>query len=340
MFIILQKIVKTHHNMAFIGKTSVSPLSTYKEEVGGEHQKKKNKSSFIPVQPNWDLEEIVLQDNTKKILQDVIIFCKHKDKIVTDWNLKRFLKGSGGCIGINMYGKPGTGKSIAAEAIAKSIQKKIIRVDYSEIQNEKWGGTEKKLSELFETAKDTDSIIFFDESDGLLSKRQSNGANAETNNQIKSHLLTLLDQTNAIVIFATNLFENYDRAFFRRILFHIKFSLPTEQELIKLWKFHLGCETENKFVPRCANFSFEKLAKVSIGLSGGDIKNLTLRTCILLFSRNIQYITNEMISDEIEEYKQSLLDMDSKNSSYKVEKLLGEEAEQAKELLINKKEEN
>lgn len=47
-----------------------------------------------------------------------------------------------------------------------------------------------------------------------------------------------------------------------------------------------------------------------------------------------------MISDEIEEYKQSLLDMDSKNSSYKVEKLLGEEAKQAKELLINKKEEN
>ena len=65
-------------------------------------------SAFIGYNPYWDLNEIVLCKETKEVLQDVIVFCSHRDRIVEEWNLKRFLKGTGGCTGINMYGKPGT----------------------------------------------------------------------------------------------------------------------------------------------------------------------------------------------------------------------------------------
>lgn len=288
-------------------------------------------SAFIGYNPYWDLNEIVLCKETKEVLQDVIVFCSHRDRIVEEWNLKRFLKGTGGCTGINMYGKPGTGKSIAAEAIAKATGKKIIKVDYSEIQDSKWGGTEKKISELFKTAAESESIIFFDEADALLGKRKSDGANAETNNQIKSHLLTLLDSSNVIVIFATNLFENYDRAFFRRILFHINFKLPNAEQLMELWKFHLGDE-----IPKSKDsFSYEIITEYSKGLSGGDIKNLTLKICIRLVSRNMSHVTNELVKEEIRIYKEALANMDTaqKEISKKGTTLIGKDADIAKEVL-------
>lgn len=334
--------------MPKVGNKDYTPLSqTVKQAVSEAMQTKKKEedkelSSFIAIEPEWSIDEIVLDSTTQNSLLDAIEFCKHRQKIVEDWNLKRFLKGSGGCTGINMYGKPGTGKSIAAEAIAKASEKKLIKVDYSEIQNERWGGTEKKLTELFETAKQLDAVIFFDEADGLLGKRQSGGANSETNNQIKSHLLTLLDSSNVIVVFATNLFENYDRAFFRRILFHISFPLPDVQQLKSLWEFHLGDENgiEN-VVPRTKDFSFEELANDSLGLSGGDIKNLTLKSCIRLVSRNIPELNNNMLREEIIEYKQSLADMNiQKSSGKRVEILEGKDKEEAQKLFEKQTEQN
>lgn len=326
--------------MPFINDNNYAPASVQSANNFGNTSdtniNRQGKVSFGGREPYWDLNEIVLDQETKNALQDAIVFCQQREKIANEWNLKKFLKGSGGCTGINMYGKPGTGKSIAAEAIAKAINKKIIKVDYSEIQNEKWGGTESKLTELFTSAKENDSIIFFDEADSILGKRHSDGANSETNNQIKAHLLTLLDDYPVIVIFATNLFENYDRAFFRRILFHINFPLPNKEQLINLWKFHLGRNEETNIVPRSSDFSFEKLAEESHGLSGGDIKNLTLKICIHIVACNLSEITNNIVSKEISRYKKSLSDMDPKYAlEANGQKLVGKDAEIAKELINN-----
>ena len=305
------------------------------DDIAEKITNKRGKMSFIADTPEWSIDEMILAPDTKSMLKDAITFCLKKELIVDSWGLKAFLKGAGGCTGINMYGKPGTGKTIAAEAIAKATGKKIIKVDYSEIQSEAWGGTEKQLTDLFETGLKTDSVIFFDEADGLLGKRRSDGANSETNNQIKSHLLTLLDRYNVIVIFATNLFENYDRAFFRRILFHISFPLPTEEQLIALWKLHLGDHPNEKrsaVVPKTVNFSFKQAAKAAEGLSGGDIKNLTLRACIHLVANEEKGLSNETLSRIIEDYRKSIKDMNNTHSSIKTELLIGEEKEDAKKM--------
>lgn len=326
--------------MPFIGDKDYTPVGNQVKQVVQNISHKmasdKKNSSFVGRDPHWTFDELVLDKETKSSLWDAIVFCQQRSKITEDWNLKRFLKGAGGCTGINMYGKPGTGKSIAAEAIASATGKKIIKVDYSEIQNEKWGGTESKLTELFESAKNADSIIFFDEADSILGKRHSDGANSETNNQIKAHLLTLLDDYAVTVIFATNLFENYDRAFFRRILFHINFPLPGKDQLINLWKFHLGNEMDGNCVPREQGFSYEDLANDSQGLSGGDIKNLTLKVCIHLIAKNETSLSNSIIKKEIERYKTSLSDMDSNiMPKGEGEILTGKNAEMAETLLNN-----
>ena len=331
--------------MPIIGSTDVTPKSAQTAYIQppGNEQKKTEAVITKAKDPLWNLEDIVLDQSTKQSVKDAIVFCNNREKIVNEWNLARFMKGGGGITGINMYGKPGTGKSITAEAIAKATGKKIIKADYSQIQDSKWGGTEKQLTEIFETAQKENAIIFFDEANGLLSKRRSEGANSETNNQIKSHLLTLLDDYNVIVVFATNLFKDYDRAFFRRILFHISFPTPGREQLISLWNFHFGDSSkDDKAVPKAADFSIEKLAEDSYGLTGGDIRNITLKVCTQLVAQNLTGITNKLVSDEIEKYKTSLKDMGENLSSEEGETtiLSGKDKEATDKLFETKEQED
>lgn len=271
---------------------------------------------FIEDDPKWKLEQIILNPKVRETILDVITFCENKDRLVEEWGLNNFLKGNSS-IGINLYGEPGTGKSITAEAIAMALGKKIIRVDYSELQDSKWGQTEKNLSQLFKTAEENGSVIFLDEADGLLGKRSTNSSNSNSVNEIKSHLLTLVDRSNVIIIYATNLFKNFDRAFFRRILYHVKYPLPTKEELVDLWKFHLGDpemlkkmnSSSIKEIPKdSSNFSYSEIADYSIGLAGGDVKNITLKLCVKICAGKISALNNVDIKAEIDTYKESLED--------------------------------
>lgn len=277
---------------------------------------KADSRKFIEDAPKWELEQIILNDKVRETVLDVITFCENKDRLIDEWGLNNFLKGNSS-IGINLYGEPGTGKSITAEAIANALGRKIIRVDYSELQDSKWGQTEKNLSQLFKTAEENGSVIFLDEADGLLGKRTTNSSNSNTANEIKSHLLTLVDRSNVIIIYATNLFKNFDRAFFRRILYHVKYPLPTKEELVELWKFHLGDPkilkrmnlSSIKEVPKDVHhFSYDEIAEYSIGLAGGDVKNITLKLCVKLCAGKISALSSFDVKEEIDSYKQSLED--------------------------------
>ena len=130
----------------------------------------------------------------------------------------------------------------------------------------------------------------------LLGKCTTNSSNSNAANEIKSHLLTLVDRSNVTIIYATNLFKNFDKAFFRRILYHIKYPLPTNKELVELWKFHLGNPNilermklaSTKEIPKdIHNFSYAEIAEYSAGLTGGDIKNITLKLCIKICAGRI-----------------------------------------------------
>ena len=270
------------------------------------------KKKFNEETPNWSLDEVVLRKDIRDTLEDVVMFCQNKDQLIKDWDLNRFLKGNSS-IGINFYGEPGTGKTISAEAIAKALNKKIIKADYSEIQDSKWGATEKNLTELFKKAEDTGSIILLNEADGLLGKRMDSGSNANTANEIKSHLLTLVDKSNVIIFYTTNLFKNFDRAFFRRILYHINIPMPNKEELVSIWKYHLEGKPEKpplKQIPiDTSAFSYEEIADACVDhLAGGDVKNLTLKLCVKLAANKIAALTTENVKAEIERYKKSLAD--------------------------------
>lgn len=259
---------------------------------------------FIEESPRWTLNEIILSQQVRDTLEDFITFCQNKETLIEKWGLNDFLKGTTS-IGINLYGEPGTGKSISAEAIAASLGKNLIVADFSELIDMHWGNTEKHLTALFKQAEESDCVIFIEEADGLLGQRSGTDSNSSAMNGVKSHLLKLIDRSNAVIIYATNLFENFDRAFFRRILYHVKYPLPNNEELISLWKKHIG----NCNIPKNkTNFSYETIADMSSGLSGGDIKNITLKLCVKLASQKINDVSNENVKIEIEKYKKSLED--------------------------------
>ena len=175
---------------------------------------------------------------------------------------------------INLYGTPGTGKTFAAEAIAHRLKKKILKVNYAELESKFVGDTAKNIVEIFRQARAQDAVLFFDESDSILGKRltQVRHSTDHAVNVSRSVMLLQLDEFEGVTIFATNLARNYDSAFVRRIIAHIFMPLPGDEERRRLWTSHIPAQlpvelTEDDWL---------LLTQKSEGLSGGDILNAVI----------------------------------------------------------------
>ena len=166
------------------------------------------------------------------------------------------------------------------------------------LESEYVGGTSKNLTEVFECARETQSLLFFDEADTILSKRIANLSHAADHgvNSTKGTLLTLLNKFDGVIIFATNRFDVYDPAFLRRILFHIEFSPPDALMRDSLWKLHLSQK-----VPK--SFAYQKAVDFSDGLCGGDIRNIAIKLALKLLVGKKSILEESDLFMEIEKYK-------------------------------------
>ena len=225
---------------------------------------------FIPEEPKFSLEEIILPESVKNQILDVATYAENSHRVFELWGFKKTHKFSRR-IGINLYGAPGTGKTMAAHAIAKNLGRKILIVNYADIESKFVGETPKNIRKAFDAAKKSNSILFFDEADAILSKRVTNMTQAVdvSVNQTRSVMLMLMNEFQDFIIFATNFIENFDAAFMRRISIHIKFDLPDFDCRKRLWRMYTPLELPN-------NLDFDELAKKFDGISGSDISNAIL----------------------------------------------------------------
>ena len=232
--------------------------------------KEKEEEIFIPEEPKFSLEEIILPSAVKAQILDVSTYAENSHRVFEMWGFKRTHKFSRR-IGVNLYGAPGTGKTMAAHAIAKELGRKILVVNYADIESKYVGETPKNIRKAFEAAKKSDSILFFDEADAILSKRVTDMTQAVdvSVNQTRSVMLMLMNEYQDFIIFATNFIENFDPAFMRRISIHIKFTLPDEECRKKLWRMYTPLEVPN-------NLDFDELAKKFSEISGSEIANAIL----------------------------------------------------------------
>ncbi len=260
----------------YLKKPEIAPKETPSSKDGpadlkmSESEISKMMKDFIPEKPIRHFEDIILSSTVRIRIETALNRIRYHDKLYNEWNLKK-IDPHGQRTAINFFGDPGTGKTFCAEAIAHRLNKRIIKVNYAEIESKYVGETPKRITSAFRKAKETDTILFFDEADSILGKRLTNVTQSADHgvNVSRSVMLLQLDAFDGIVIFASNLPSNYDPAFVRRILAHIEFELPDKECLIKLWTYLLPNE-----VPRSENVTSEWLASQSEGLSGGDILNL------------------------------------------------------------------
>lgn len=178
-------------------------------------------------------------------------------------------------------GPPGTGKTMAAQVVASELNLEICRVDLSRIVSKYIGETEKNLAAVFDGAKKSNVILLFDETDALFGKRtevkdsHDKHANLET-----AYILQKMEEYDGITIMTTNLAENLDAAFFRRISYVIHFPLPDVNSRKIIWQ-----KMYPKSAPLSKGVDFDFLSK-KFEFSGGNIKNIVITSTFMAASES------------------------------------------------------
>src|SRR5699024_7021173 len=99
---------------------------------------------------------------------EAIAILENRDLLFRQWGLGTIMSPA---VLLNLYGNSGTGKTMAAEAIAHRMGKRIIRASYADIESKYHGEGPKRLKGLFWAAKESGAVLFIDEADSMLSAR-------------------------------------------------------------------------------------------------------------------------------------------------------------------------
>lgn len=226
------------------------------------------------IQPRRSPEDLVLPPNLHRQVMEVAHFFRVWPQVAEGWGFGRLITGRGGIKAL-FTGDPGTGKTMAAEVIAGQLKMPLLRVDLARVVSKWVGETEKQLEEAFHEAEDSHSVLFFDEADALFGKRGEvqHGTDRYANMEV-SYLLQRLEDHEGLVILASNLKDNIDAAFTRRLQVVIHFPRPEATLRLRIWKLALPSAA-----PVDAGIDFEALARLD--LTGAGIVDAA-RTAALL----------------------------------------------------------
>ena len=240
-------------------------------------------ASYIPRKPLYSFAQVILPDVVRSQFAVLKSRIKNHHLLYVEWELNK-IDPQGRHVAFNLYGVPGTGKTMCVEALADELGKMIIDVNYAEIESKYVGETGKNITAAFKAASDTDALLFFDEADSILGRRMTNVTQAADHgvNVARAVMLKQLDQFEGIVAFATNLSRNFDTAFVRRIAQHIEIPPPDERGRDAIWRNMLSPK-----VPGRDTLDWSRLVKESEGLTGGDIKNAVVNALARLADTDV-----------------------------------------------------
>ena len=225
------------------------------------------------IEPQRSFDDVVLPERTLRALNHALALVRKHDLIFRQWGLaERHSTGLG--LAFHFAGPPGTGKTICAEALAYTLDRKLLVVRYSELESRWVGQTAKHVASVFRAAERQDAVLFFDEADAIAGRRFAlmQAAVDREANSVVNVLLHELETFPGIVIFATNLAANIDPAFERRIRTHILFEMPDVEGRERIWRVQI----HPRKTPLADDVNFRALAE-AYPRSGGDIKNAVLK---------------------------------------------------------------
>jgi hypothetical protein len=231
----------------------------------------------IDPRATWD--DIVLPESSIQLLREIADQVEQRGQVYDSWGFRgKMSRGLG--ITVLFDGESGTGKTMAAEAIAKRLRLDLYRIDLSAVISKYIGETEKNLRRLFDAAEGGGGILFFDEADAIFAKRSEvrdshdRYANIEVN-----YLLQRMEAYGGLAILATNMKSALDQAFMRRLRFVVKFPVPGPSERKLIWEKVFPAETPLERDDPAERVDYERLAKAN--LTGGGITNAALNAAFL-----------------------------------------------------------
>lgn len=227
------------------------------------------------IEPVFELSDVVLPQDRKSQLLEIVDHVRLAPKVLDDWKFRDQLPYGQGVAAL-FSGPSGTGKTMAAMAIAKSLGIQLLRVDLSRVVSKYIGDTEKNIDRIFTDARRSGSALLIDEADALLGKRSEvKDAHDRYANIEVAFLLQRLESYQGLSILTTNMKRNLDGSFLRRIRFIVDFPRPDVDSREAIWRRCLpGASHELR------DTDFRQLAR-RIDLTGGHIRQITLRAAFI-----------------------------------------------------------
>lgn len=237
-------------------------------------------------------DDIAGLDEEKEELKEIVEFLK-KPKKFTDMGAK-IPKG------VLLYGKPGTGKTLIAKAIAGEADVPFISMSGSEFIEMFAGLGASRVRKLFDKARKlSPCIVFIDEIDAIGSRRTSNSGAETENNQTLNQLLVEMDgfssEETVIILAATNRPEMLDSALLRPGRFDRQITIPApdlkgREEILKIHS------RDKKLADEVSLYS---IAEDTAGFTGAELANILNEAAIIATKKDHEAITNEDLDEAV-----------------------------------------
>ena len=272
----------------------------------------KEQDMFELISTTKNLDDVILNEKTKETL-DLLLKQVDKDVInrLKQWGIKDKKRGIEAKI--IFYGVAGTGKTLTALALAKSLKKDVLSFDCSKILSMYIGESEKNVRSIFDkyyelrSQTKSEPILLLNEADQFLSARSSGNTSSsdKMHNQMQNIFLEQIERFDGILIATTNLLENLDKAFSRRFNYKIEFVKPNKNQRIALWKKLLPSN-----LPLEKDFDIEELAKYE--LTGGQIELVIKNTAYKIAVNDNPIFKLEDFKEQITKEQKGQFDSETK----------------------------
>jgi hypothetical protein len=219
----------------------------------------------------WD--DLVLPAFQLQTLRDIAAQSRHRTQVYQSWGFAS--KGERG-LGVSALfaGVSGTGKTMAAEVLARELRLDLYRIDLSQVVSKYIGDTEKNLRRVFDAAEAGGAVLLFDEADALFGKRSEVKDSRDRYANIEiSYLLQRMETYRGLAILTTNMKSVLDVSFLRRIRFVAQFPFPDAALRAEIWRRIFPARTPVE------NLDLNKLARLNV--AGGAIRNIALSAAFL-----------------------------------------------------------
>lgn len=244
--------------------------------------------------PKATWQDLVLPENQTQTLSEIVAFMQQRVKV---YEAQGFVEKSDRGLGFSVLfaGGSGTGKTMAAEVLARELDLDLYRIDLSNVINKYIGETEKNIRQVFDAAEEAGAVLLFDEADALFGKRSEVKDSHDRHANIEvSYLLQRMEAYQGLAVMTTNLKDSLDTAFLRRFRFIVNFPFPRVQERVRIWETVFPEKTPTD------SLDLEKLAKLN--LSGGHIRNIALHAAFLAAKESNPVSMQHMLQATQSEY--------------------------------------